>query len=85
MTEVDPCIFSIGERGQEGRCKATGARPVHLIVTMIKWIRTSRLSIKNSHYWRKRGHDAALGRAEALNLRTTTLQQNAAVPRRARI
>jgi hypothetical protein len=25
-----------------------GARPVHLIITMIKWIRTSRLSIKNS-------------------------------------
>jgi len=25
-----------------------GARPVHLIITMIKWIRTSRLSMKNS-------------------------------------
>ena len=25
-----------------------GARPVHLIITMIKWIRTSSLSIKNS-------------------------------------
>ena len=25
-----------------------GARPVHLIITMIKWIRTSRLSKKNS-------------------------------------
>ena len=25
-----------------------GARPVHLIITMMKWIRTSRLSIKNS-------------------------------------
>ena len=24
-----------------------GARPVHLIITMIQWIRTSRLSIKN--------------------------------------
>ena len=24
------------------------ARPVHLIITMIKWIRTSRLAIKNS-------------------------------------
>ena len=37
----------------QGRCKATwkrefklpGARPVHLIITIIKWIRTSRLSI----------------------------------------
>ena len=27
-----------------------GARPVHLIITTIKWIRTSRLSIKNSLY-----------------------------------
>ena len=25
-----------------------GARPVHLIITMIEWIRTSRLSTKNS-------------------------------------
>jgi len=25
-----------------------GARPVHLIITMIKWIRTRRLSIKKS-------------------------------------
>jgi len=25
-----------------------GARPVHLIITMIKWTRTSRFSIKNS-------------------------------------
>ena len=25
-----------------------GARPLHLIITMIRWIRTSRLSIKNS-------------------------------------
>ena len=28
--------------------KGHGARPVHRIITMIKWIRTSRLSIKNS-------------------------------------
>ena len=26
-----------------------GARPVHLIITMIKWIRTSRLSIRRVH------------------------------------
>jgi len=30
------------------RLESNGARPVHLIITMIKWIRTSRLSIKNS-------------------------------------
>ena len=32
----------------KGDSNSHGARPVHLIITMIKWIRTSRLSIKNS-------------------------------------
>jgi len=32
----------------KGNSKSNGARPVHLIITMIQWIRTSRLSIKNS-------------------------------------
>ena len=32
----------------KGNSNPHGARPVHLIITMIKWIRTSRLSIKNS-------------------------------------
>jgi len=31
-----------------GNSNSHGARPVHLIITMIKWIRTSRLSIKKS-------------------------------------
>ena len=31
-----------------GNSDSHGARPEHLIITMIKWIRTSRLSIKNS-------------------------------------
>jgi len=31
-----------------GHSNSHGARPVHLIITMIKWIRTSRLSIKKS-------------------------------------
>ena len=32
-----------------------GARQVHLLITMIKWIRNSRLSIKNSlSLWRRR-------------------------------
>ena len=38
-------------KGRWGLCwhsNSHGARPVHLIITMIKWIRTSRLSIKNS-------------------------------------
>ena len=33
----------------KGNSNTHGARPVHLIITMIKWIRTSRLSIKNTH------------------------------------
>ena len=32
----------------KGNSKSDGARPVHLINSMIKWIRNSRLSIKNS-------------------------------------
>jgi len=32
----------------KGNPNSRGARPVHLIITMIKWIRTSSLSIKNS-------------------------------------
>ena len=32
----------------KGNSNSHGARPVYLIITMIKWIRTSRLSIKNS-------------------------------------
>ena len=31
-----------------GNSNSHGARPVHLIITMIQWIRNSRLSIKNS-------------------------------------
>jgi len=32
----------------KGNSNSHGARPVHLIIMMIKWIRTSRLSMKNS-------------------------------------
>jgi len=32
----------------KGDTNSHGARPVHLISTMIKWTRTSRLTIKNS-------------------------------------
>ena len=32
----------------KGNSNSHGARPVHLIITMLKWILTSRLSIKNS-------------------------------------
>ena len=42
-----------------------GARPVHLITKMIKWIRTSRLSIKNSLSLTAdgAGHVGAVGRS----------------------
>ena len=33
---------------QKENSTSHGARPAHLIITMIKWIRTSRLSIQNS-------------------------------------
>jgi len=42
----------------KGNTNSHGARPVHLIITMIKWIQTSRLSIKNS----LSEHLAVLGR-----------------------
>ena len=32
----------------KGNSSTHGARPVHQIIAMIRWIRTSRLSIKNS-------------------------------------
>jgi len=32
----------------KGNSNSHGARPVYLIITMMKWIRTSRLSILNS-------------------------------------
>ena len=33
---------------EKGNSSSHGARPVHQIITMIKWIRTRRLSIHNS-------------------------------------
>ena len=33
---------------EQGNASSHGARPVHLIIAMMKWIRTSRLSIKKS-------------------------------------
>jgi len=32
----------------KGNSSSHGARPIHLIITMIKWIQTSRLSTQNS-------------------------------------
>ena len=38
----------VGRLPGKGNSDSHGARPVHLIITMIRWIRTSMLSIKNS-------------------------------------
>jgi len=51
---LDPLCFTGPSRKVDarlpgkGNSNSHGARPVHLIITMIKWIQTSRLSIKNS-------------------------------------
>ena len=42
----------------KGNSNSHGTRPVHLIIKMIQWIRTSRLSIKNSVSSRPRGEHA---------------------------
>ena len=42
---INVCRFRLPGKGNSN---SHGARPFHLIITMIKWIRTSRLSIKNS-------------------------------------
>jgi len=43
----------------KGNSNAHGARPVHLIIMMIKWIWTSRLSIKNSLSRSRSGREKA--------------------------
>ena len=43
----------------KGNSNSHGARPVHLIITMLKWIRTSRLSTQNS-LWRAEGRPGVL-------------------------
>ena len=74
MEEIDSRTFTLYSHG---------ARPVHLIITMIKWIRTSRLSIKNSLYLGD-GVDGG-DRLAHFRLLLTTSQKCAVVPRRARI
>ena len=44
----------------KGNSNSHGARPVDLIITMIKWIRASRLSIKNSLSLPCKGDDLEL-------------------------
>jgi len=49
FTELDRIARKVDARlPGNGNSNSHGARPVHLIISMIKWIRTSRLSGKNS-------------------------------------
>jgi len=53
MYVQDTCMGAMRRKPSASHCakgnsNSHGARPVHLIITMIRWIRTSRLSIKNS-------------------------------------
>ena len=60
----------------KGNSNSHGARPVHLIITMIKWIRTSRLSIKNSLSYLEEGLEVVLlDRVECLPLHQHHLQK----------
>ena len=60
----------------KGNSNSHGARPVYIIISMIKWIRTSRLSIKNSLSQPAQAYPAALPRESRadtiLNLTSTT-------------
>ena len=51
------------------RSTSLDARLVHPIITMIKWIRTSRLSIMNSLFWGA-GHEGMLRIKGKIMLRT---------------
>jgi len=60
------CMVEVSSRSHGRDSNSHGARPVHLIITMIKWIRTSRLSIKSSS---SHGRGRARARREQLYLR----------------
>ena len=50
-----------GGLGMSTPLHSHGARPVHLIITMVKWIRTSRLSTTNSLSGPLSGEDKSTG------------------------
>ena len=55
-----PCLRKVDVRlPGNGNSNSHGARPAHPIITMIKWIRTGRLSIKN--YLSPRGRERRCG------------------------
>ena len=50
-TGVNPNTRKVGVRlPGKGNSNSHGARPVHLVIWMIEWIQTSRLSMNNSLY-----------------------------------
>jgi len=60
----------------KGHSNSHGARPVHLIITMIKWIRTSRLSIRKCLSWQVGGgRRAPLARVPRLRLIDSCITQ----------
>ena len=56
---------------EKGNSNSHGTRPVHQIITMITWIRTSRLSIKNSLF--RYTCSAAIASSWAASLREAAL------------
>jgi len=85
-SEVVPAPRKIDVRlPGRGDSNSHGARPVHLIITMTKWFRTSKLSIKNSLSGTCSAPAPPLQLPARTNLRATTSQKCAAVSRRARI
>jgi len=57
----------------KGNSNSHGARPVHLIIAMIKWIRTSRLSIKNSLSAQAQGPGGKAGAGREVRARRSRL------------
>ena len=62
----------------KGNSNSHGARPVLLIITMIKWIRTSRLAIKNSFSGEPRYTHGRHGQFVFIN-RTTSLTESSSL------
>jgi len=62
----------------KGNSNSHGARPVHLIISMIKWIRTSRLSIKQ--YLSRAPSTGARGQSSCRGTRPSTPAQRPARP-----
>ena len=67
--EPPPGCRSTGRSGK-GNSNSHGARPVHQIIAMIQWIRTSRLPIKNSLSAARESHFSIQTRLVAPSMKT---------------